>query len=155
MNRNGAGEGIRTLDSNLGKVVLYPWATPASLVSEEEINRCIYKKNKEGNIFFCSRVSFVCGDSIVSLSLGRELLEILRKTLCYLVVFIVLHLFCVYYISHSYHESNSHIVTTFPLFVTHPPTPPPSTFRMWYLVRMSGSHPNQHFWYTISGIRGQ
>ena len=23
----GAGEGIRTLDPNLGKVVLYPWAT--------------------------------------------------------------------------------------------------------------------------------
>ena len=26
----GAGEGIRTLDPNLGKVVLYHWATPAS-----------------------------------------------------------------------------------------------------------------------------
>ena len=28
----GAGEGIRTLDPNLGKVVLYPWATPAIMV---------------------------------------------------------------------------------------------------------------------------
>ena len=27
---DGAGEAIRTLDPNLGKVMLYPWATPAS-----------------------------------------------------------------------------------------------------------------------------
>ena len=27
----GAGEAIRTPDPNLGKVMLYPWATPASL----------------------------------------------------------------------------------------------------------------------------
>ena len=32
----GAGEEIRTLDPNLGKVMLYPWATPAS-VSEAEV----------------------------------------------------------------------------------------------------------------------
>jgi hypothetical protein len=30
LKKSGAGEGIRTLDPNLGKVVLYPGATPAS-----------------------------------------------------------------------------------------------------------------------------
>ena len=29
--KNGAGDGIRTHDFNLGKVALYPWATPAKM----------------------------------------------------------------------------------------------------------------------------
>ena len=39
--KNGAGDGIRTHDFNLGKVALYPWATPA--LYQTFVNRADHK----------------------------------------------------------------------------------------------------------------
>jgi hypothetical protein len=54
--KNGAGEGVRTLDFNLGKVALYHWVTPAYIfvwdglpetnyISSTEIVKFYFLKN--------------------------------------------------------------------------------------------------------------
>ena len=48
----GAGEGIRTLDFNLGKVALYPWATPAYITQLPLwIYKSIFEKTIHLNLF--------------------------------------------------------------------------------------------------------
>ena len=54
--KNGAGEEIRTLDIDLGKVALYHWATPATLVPLRPCVRPVFAIRIESGQEFFKRI---------------------------------------------------------------------------------------------------